>query len=63
MIPNTQEQLLGVSRDIGLAQRFSDMGLSVRVKEVRMDFALEANPEGDCLHLEDEEEGFWSVTE
>ena len=47
MIPNTQEQLLGVSRDIGLAQRFSDMVLSVRVKEARMHFALEADPEGN----------------
>ena len=58
-----QEQMLGVSRDIQLVQRFSKLGLSRRAKEMVMHLAQEVDPEGDHIHLEDEEEEFWSAAE
>ena len=55
--------MLEVSRDIQLVQRFSRMGLSRRAKAMVLHLAHEVDPEGDIVHLEDEEEEFWSATE
>ena len=58
-----QEQMLAVSQDIQLVQRFSKMGLSGRAEEMVMYLAQEADPEGDCVRLENGEEEFWSAAE
>ena len=55
--------MLGVSRDIQLAQRFSEMGLSGRAEAMVLHLAHEMDPEGDHICPEDEEEEFWSATE
>ena len=55
--------MLGVSRDIQLVQRFSELGLSRRAEETVMHLAQEADPEGDHIRPEDEEEEFWSAAE
>ena len=58
-----QEEMLGVSRDIQLVQRFSEMGLSRRAEAMVLHLAHEVDPEGDIAHPEDEEEEFWSANE
>ena len=55
--------MLGVSQDIQLVQKFSEMGLSGRAEELVMHLAQEVDPEGDIICPEDEEEEFWSTTE
>ena len=55
--------MLGVSRDIQLVQRFSEMGLSGRAKEMVLHLTHEVDPEGDIVRPEDEEEEFWSAAE
>ena len=57
-----QEEMLGVSRDIQLVQRFSTMGLNGRAEAMVLSLAHEMDPEGDIVRAEDEEEQFWSVT-
>ena len=57
-----QEELLGVSQDIQLAQRFSTMGLSGRAEAMVLSLAHEMDPEGDVVRVKDEEEEFWSAT-
>ena len=57
-----QEEMLGVSRDIQLVQRFSTMGLSRRAEAMVLSLAHEMDPEGDIARPEDEEEEFWSAT-
>ena len=58
-----QEEMLGVSHDIQLVQRFSTMGLSGRVEVMVLSLAHEMDPEGDIVCAEDEEEEFWSANE
>ena len=58
-----QEEMLGVSQDIRLVQRFSTMGLSGRTEAMVLSLAHEMDPEGDTVRAEDEEEEFWSATE
>ena len=58
-----QEEMLGVSQDIQLVQRFSTVGLSGRAKAMVLSLAHEMDPEGDIIRAEDEGEEFWSVTE
>ena len=58
-----QEEMLGVSRDIQLVQRFSTMGLSRRAEAMVLSLAHEMDPEGDIVCAEDGEEQFWSATE
>ena len=57
-----QEEMLGVSWDIQLVQRFSIMGLSGRAEVMVLSLAHEMDPEGDIVHVEDKEEEFWSAT-
>ena len=58
-----QEEMLGVSWDIQLVQRFSEMGLSGRAEAMVLHLAHEVDPEGDIVCPEDEEEEYWSATE
>ena len=58
-----QEEMLGVSQDIQLVQRFSTLGLSSRSEVMVLSLAHEMDPEGDIVRAEDEEEEFWSATE
>ena len=59
----TQEEMLGVSRDIQLVQRFSTLGLSSRAEAMVLSLAHEMDPKGDIVCVEDEEEEFWSANE
>ena len=58
-----QEEMLGVSQDIQLVQRFSTMGLSGRAEAMVLSLTHEMDPEGDIIRVEDKEEEFWSATE
>ena len=57
-----REEMLGVSQDIQLVQRFSTLGLSGRAEAMVLSLAHEMDPEGDIICAEDKEEEFWSVT-
>ena len=39
------------------------MGLSGRAEAMVLSLSHEMDPKGDIVHVEDEEEEFWSVTE
>ena len=58
-----QEEMLGVSQDIQLVQRFSTLGLSGRAEVMTLSLAHEMDPEGNTVRVEDEEEEFWSAIE